>query len=206
MTKRAGARQPRRCASHRSRNRPHRGPAGGGRECHHGGVPAVERGARVVSARLGRLARAVHERGRCRRAARALALPNRALTTGRWAATFRRTPGVAGAWGRPNAMEAFTTTYGYRRGDGAGASLSAGGDRLSGTTSTASPNAAPLSGYLSRNSLEDIVHHAAAPVGVTWKPRAAARRLSAATLRSRCCSSYRCWPWSTKASPRVSMK
>jgi uncharacterized protein (DUF433 family) len=42
---------------------------------------------------------------------------------------------------------------------------------------------------LSRNRTEDSCFHAAVPMGLSWKPSAAARRLSAATLRWRCCSS-----------------
>lgn len=59
---------------------------------------------------------------------------------------------------------------------------------------------------LSRNKTSRGGFHAAAPMGLIWNPSAVARRLSAAMLRSRCSSSYRCCPWSTKASPRVSMK
>ena len=42
---------------------------------------------------------------------------------------------------------------------------------------------------LSRNRTENGRIQAVAPTGLMWKPSAAARRFSAAMLRSRCCSS-----------------
>ena len=44
-------------------------------------------------------------------------------------------------------------------------------------------------GSLSRNKTDGGGFHAGTVVGLSWKPRAAARRLRAAILRWRCCSS-----------------
>lgn len=68
-----------------------------------------------------------------------------------------------------------------------------------------SANTAPGSGLemLLRNKTEGGWFHAAASNGLMRKPRVAARRLRAAMLRARCCSSYHS-PRHSGTSPRVS--